>query len=379
MNCTDCKDRIHDFVDGELAPAAARAVEEHVALCGDCRAQLDSLRALLEQSATLKRGLTPQRNLWSGISEQIRHVHVTHESATEVAAPRRQVSVAPVFVSRRSVLSWIAPLATAAAVIVLAAVAERNVASHAGRPAWVVAAVAGAPRIGARTFHDEAKFRVGQWLETDAISRARVAVGSIGEVNLEPNSRLRLVGAAATNHRLELARGTLNALISAPPRLFFVDTPSATAVDLGCAYTLTVGEDGNGELRVITGYVALEEGDRESILRTGMMCYTRRGVGPGTPFESDAPEALRAALVRFDFEPGASTAALNEVIAHARRDDAVTLWHLLARTKGPGLAAVFDALAGHAPPPATVTREGILRGSAAMRDAWAAELGLERL
>ena len=94
-------------------------------------------------------------------------------------------------------------------------------------------------------------------------------------MNVEPNSRLRLAGVGATDHRLELARGTMNAFIWAPPRLFFVDTPSATAVDLGCAYTLTVDDLGNGELHVMTGYVALADGSRKK-------CPFWDGSGAGT-------------------------------------------------------------------------------------------------
>jgi hypothetical protein len=40
-------------------------------------------------------------------------------------------------------------------------------------------------------------------------------------------------------------------MIWAPPRLFFVDTPSAVAADLGCSYTLEVKDDGAGVLRVV--------------------------------------------------------------------------------------------------------------------------------
>ena len=368
MNCTDCTRVLDEFVDGALAPAAALAVEAHLRECANCRVHLDALRTLLARTRELPRDIAPASDLWRNVSGQIAARRASLFTRADITGADLGRSPAA--------LSWLAPLAIAASVVLLASVAERSLASR--EAGWSVAAVAGAPRIGAQPVRDDARFRVGQWLETDADSRAKVAVGSIGEVNVEPNSRLRLVGVAATDHRLELARGTLSAFIWAPPRLFFVDTPSATAVDLGCAYTLKVDDEGNGELHVSTGYVALEEGERESIIRSGMMCLTRRGQGPGTPFAVDAPEPLRAALNRFDFEHGAAASALTQVLAHARPDDAVTLWHLLARTDSAHRAAVFDALAKFAPPPAGVTREGILGGSAKMRRAWAEELGLQR-
>jgi hypothetical protein len=168
----------------------------------------------------------------------------------------------------------------------------------------------------------------------------------------------------------------MHALIWAPPRLFFVDTPSATAVDLGCAYTLTVADNGGGELHVTTGYVALEHQGREAIIPAGAMCLTRRDVGPGTPFAEGASDALRAALQRRDFQRATDDATLHEILTQARAEDAVTLWHLLARTEDAQRAAVFDTLAQLHAPPAGVTRAGILAGDTAMRHAWAAELGL---
>jgi hypothetical protein len=198
----------------------------------------------------------------------------------------------------------------------------------------------------------------------------------VGHVSVEPNSRLRLAAAKATNQRLELERGTMSAFIWAPPRLFFVDTPAARAVDLGCAYTMTVDDNGDGELHVTLGYVALEHGDRESLIPAKVKCLTRRNVGPGTPFDEDAPEALRLALKRFDFEPGAAADALPIILENSRPDDAVTLWHLLARTRGDERGKVFDALAHWHKPPAGVTRAGILAGDTVMRKAWGKALGI---
>ena len=80
---------------------------------------------------------------------------------------------------------------------------------------------------------------------------------------------------------MALDRGEIRARIWAPPRLFFVNTPSATAIDLGCAYTLQVDDRGWGKVRVETGWVAFEHKGRESFIPKDAMCATRPGVGPG--------------------------------------------------------------------------------------------------
>jgi hypothetical protein len=221
------------------------------------------------------------------------------------------------------------------------------------------------------------RLQVGEWLETGESSSARMKVGAIGQVEVEPRTRLRLVDAGAASHRLALARGVLHARIWAPPGRFFVDTPSAVAVDLGCEYTLAVDETGAGLLRVSSGWVGFEHGGRESFVPRGAACATRPGNGPGTPYYEDAPEELRRALADVDFGPAATRPeAVRSVLASARREDALSLWHLLARLDGADQAAVYDRLAGLVAPPDGVTREGVLAGDRRMLDRWWEALGL---
>ncbi|MBS1796312.1 MAG: FecR domain-containing protein [Acidobacteria bacterium] len=234
-------------------------------------------------------------------------------------------------------------------------------------PAWNVETLAGLPKIG-NSFAG-ARLAVGEVLETDANSRARVEVADIGDVEIAPNSRVRLVETKATAHRLALEKGTLSAKILAPPRLFIVDTPSAVAVDLGCEYTLEVDPRGNGRLQVTIGYVALERGGREAIVPAGTIAFTRKDAGLGTPFSENASPAFRDALYRFDFENGGAP-ALATVLDESADDSPVTLWHLLSRVEIKDRGKVFDALASRVAPPPRVTRAGVLKLDKKMLAAW---------
>lgn len=244
-------------------------------------------------------------------------------------------------------------------------------------PSWSVARVDGAPRIGDRRIERDGKLTVGEWLQTDGASRARLAVGSIGEVLVEPNTRLRLLEAGDRQQRLHLALGTVTAVIVAPPGRFVVDTPSARAVDLGCAYTLEVDAMGAALVTVVAGWVSFEHQGREAFIPAGARCATRPGVGPGTPYFTDASNAFKNALVLLDVapdDPGRGE-RLASVLAEARREDAFTLWHLIARSGGAEREAVVARFADLVPPPAGVTREGVLAGDREMLDRWWDALG----
>jgi FecR protein/Putative zinc-finger len=253
----------------------------------------------------------------------------------------------------------------------LPVVTKKTLPARPNLPSWNVETIAGTPKIG--DSFENGKLAVGQFLETDASSRARVQVANIGQVEISPNSRIQLVGTKSTEHRLSLERGILQAKILAPPRLFIVDTPSAVAVDLGCEYTLEVDREGNSKLHVTGGFVALEKGGRESIVPAGATALTKKGKGIGTPFADDSSAELQNALYQFDFGNGGEE-ALQTIIKEANLYDALTLWHLLSRVSNDEREKVFDALAAHVKPPTATTKQGVLRLDKKMLAAWWKEI-----
>jgi len=235
-----------------------------------------------------------------------------------------------------------------------------------------------APGWRVTTAEGQSTLQVGNWLETGARERATFDVAGLGQVTMEPNTRLRLVNTRAGDHRLALAHGTLRATIWAPPNQFFVETPSSLAIDLGCAYTLTVDDEGVGLVNVLVGWVGFKWRDRESFIPAGSSCRTRPRVGPGTPYNDRVSPAYREALATLDFNAASPDAprALQRILDESTERDEVTLWHLLSRVATPNRDRVFDRLAMLAAPPIGVTREGIRAGNREMLDAWWDAFGL---
>ena len=273
------------------------------------------------------------------------------------------------------------PRFAAVAVVLLALIAGGILSFYPTRvspsgPGWEVARLDGTPQIGTRFItagQSAAKLRVGQTLETNGTSRASISQTDLGEIKVEPNSRVRLLQTDDHHKRIQLDIGMIHAMIWAPAGEFVVDTPSAVAVDLGCAYTLQVGADGSGTIRTTLGWVGFHLNGRESFIPAGAMCPTRPKVGPGTPYFEDASESLRAALADFDFgaeSSGDRAVALETVLSQARARDGLTLWHLLARTDGAERAKVYDRFAILVPPPPGVTGDGILQLDQSMLDLW---------
>jgi len=215
--------------------------------------------------------------------------------------------------------------------------------------------------------------RPARWIETGAGSRAIITIGNIGSVEVGPNTRVRVVTDRPNEHRLALAKGEIIAKISAPPRLFFVETASGTAVDLGCEYTLHTDERGDGLLRVTKGWVSFDWKGIESLVPAGASCRTMPEAGPGIPYFDDAPEKLRQALNVFGAGKSADD-SLGTILVEARVRDTLTLWHLLSRVQGADRARVFDRMVALTPLPAGVSREKALRLDPQTLQHWREEL-----
>jgi predicted anti-sigma-YlaC factor YlaD len=332
------------YQHGELSPDEKLRVEAHLRECARCRRANDEIRRGARLASSLSLSEAP----------------LTVAAVGEARARQREALIDDrrgALIERPYRIHAVFAGLAAAAVIVLVGIVSWN--SFWRSPAWEVTGLPGTPRL-----------RAGQVLETDSSSTAQVKVANIGQITVDPNTRIRLLVTRSNEHRIALDHGRLEAATWAPPRLFIVETPSATAVDLGCKYTLEVQDDGSSLLHVLLGLVALERGARETIVPAGAFCRTL--AGPGTPFFEDSSDSFQAALRELDSGVvGAERARQLEIALHeARVRDALSLWHLLPRLGAESRGLIYDRLAQLLPPPSGVTRDGIIALDPSMLDAW---------
>jgi hypothetical protein len=177
-------------------------------------------------------------------------------------------------------------------------------------------------------------------------------------VDIDENTRVRLLETQPTEHRLELARGKMSAHIWAPPRLFFVNTPSAVAADLGCAYTLEVDDQGSSLLRVTSGWVALELRTVNRSCRLALRVRRDRRLVQALLTSKTAASGFRRSLKTVDFDPDAAArSARTEAMLDQARPRHTHTWHC-SRVLRRRPRAVYDD--GGLSTTAGVTREGVL-------------------
>lgn len=305
--------------------------------------------------------------MWSGIQSDLQS-----SDGARAGEPHVRVSLL-----RRPVRSrW--AVAASVAVAALGGAAGGTWWAFAPPAEWTVVAIAGTPSVAGSPLEDSATLAVGEWLETNAESRAALAVGRIGTAQIGPRSRLRLEHAGLTQHRLTLEHGSFHAVVSAPPRVFVVETPAVRATDLGCAYTLEMDSTGSGRLRVIAGSVELSRNGVTTVVPMGLAAEVEVAGRPGTPYPRDIPDAARDALHRIDAGTAADgdldllLDAMHRPDDHPtyRRRSAITLWHLVQHVDPHDRARVYDRLTALFPAPERVTMEGTLALDRQMLERW---------
>jgi hypothetical protein len=199
--------------------------------------------------------------------------------------------------------------------------------------------------------------RDGEVVQTNR-STVRVHAPSIGSIDVAPHTTLQLVRSSPERYLLDLREGSIHAKTTSAPGIFVVNTPKASAVDLGCEYTLSVKSSGIGTLHVDAGWVGLRYGFMQSLVPANAHATIDGGGNLGPPIFDDAPFG--------------DDASLDTILREARTKDAFTLLNLLSRAASADQRVrIYDRLNALVPAPASITREAVRdRWTAGTVDAW---------
>jgi predicted anti-sigma-YlaC factor YlaD len=336
------------YIDGALGSEEARRVEMHLARCERCRRDRELTQSGISVLDYLPSVHAPD-SIWTAIEAGI----------PEFRPGQRQSG-------RRWQLA-LGSLAILSVAIIMSWSLYRRESS------WELVRIRGTPVVDAKPVHDAMRIGAGEWIETDSSASATVKVGEIGSVEIAPRTRLLVITARRSQKRLALTRGEIHAKISAPPKLFLVDTAAGTAVDLGCEYSLHTDERGSGLLQVTQGWVSFQWKGLESLVPAGASCRTKPQSGPEAPYFDDASANFKQALENFA-SAGYEGAWLAAILADARVRDTLTLWHLLSRVEFRDRERIYDRIAALTPVPAGVSREKALNLDLETLTRWKDEL-----
>lgn len=245
----------------------------------------------------------------------------------------------------------------------MAAWFQQRLAWQAGE-AWRIVSTSG--QVLVQGDPDGERFVPGSEIITRADGSARIGIARIGDLRLEPGSRLRLEQTRSGHHRVRLLEGRLQARVWAPSMHFGVELPGAEVLDLGCEFIVASDAAGNGELTVLSGWVLVDTGVDEVLVPRNATVALRGGL-VGIPHDLGASTGFMQALRAVE---GGDPAGIGELVATSRPEDAISLLALLQRNPALARGPVYERLRQLLPEAQAVDRDAILRRDPHALDPW---------
>ena len=380
MTCKEIKYYLNDYADGHLINEVRNEIASHLDNCINCKNRYLNIISILKEASTLPKDITSSRDIRKLINQKpkknnatLKILSINHlDNYPDTGSKRKKFTLKKKY--RRS--GWFFASAVAIAIVLGIGLGIFYYSQYSFE-LWSVDNLAGMPVVGAHDLIKHGAIKTGEWLQTNSVSRARLNVGSIGEIDVQPSSKIKLLGSPKDEYKISLKEGKIHAVIWSSPGTFSVETPSATAIDFGCIYTLEVNKDGSGLLKVMSGCVELKSGNTKSLIPAEAMCKTDKTFGTGTPYFNDATTEFKDALNNFDQNKDKSS-ALSTLLKESRKKDALTLWHILTKVKDNQKQETYNRIAELVNIPSTVTLQGIMNGNKEMMTALLETLGYSK-
>jgi hypothetical protein len=382
MHCNEVKYYLHDYSRGILLNEFRTEIHEHLNYCKNCAKALDDLISS-SSSIKVKKKNTRQNEK---ILEKVQRENGKSDS-TKKFIPKVFSSVSTISSEADNLKNTLLlktneiennKLFVAAgiiSIISLGVIVALLIFNNSSTSFWLVEKVSGKPKIGTNILADQGILLVGERLTTNSKSRARLKIGSEGEIDVEPNTEIHFIETKTFEHRLILSKGQIAARTWIKPKTYSIETPSAIITDLGCDYDLVVNDRASTSLHVESGWVQMKYKNTKALLCAGTMCISDSIKGVGTPFFKDATKLFKESLYRLDISSN-NKSELITILSEASPNDLISLFNLLKRLDRESRAKIFDRISSLYKIPKGITREGIMNGNDAMMGRLWTELGL---
>lgn len=367
--CSETELLIDEYLEGMISLKDKNNMDLHISCCENCSAYMSETTSIVKNLSILPRetstlSIQKKDELWERVSDGIDSEAIPQSEDTE-PVDSKSSDKGNSFTKYKYILTGIA----AALVITFLVIAIQKInlkdvqlaqqQNVFGLPTyWKVSNIKGNSLIGDVAMSNIDSIKEGQYIMTNDSSRAELVIANMGRVIIEPNSKIIFVKGADGNNRISVEYGTIEANMKTDSKTFFVEMPSAVAMDMGGDYKLTIDSTGDGLVYVKSGKVEVQSDNRGAIVPAGNLVMTKRDLGVGTPFNENSSARFKNALMNIDFGKCGGT-CLNTLLNNAKQTDAVTLVSLISRVESQYKDEVYAKVANFVSPPKRIHSDSL--------------------
>ena len=382
MNCVEVKYYLNDYSRGFLLDEVRVEIHEHLNWCNKCAKAFDDIITTSSMTGLKKIIVNPKEEELEKIQGKIEKNRPTKKLVPQIFPASSKISSEADHIKNSLMLkaneienNKLFVIAGIISVVALGVILAFIVFDHSPSAFWSVEKVSGYPMIESHVLIDQGILKIGEKLFTDSESRARLKVGLVGEIEIEPKSEIQIIETKTSEYRLILSKGQIAARTWVAPKLFSVKTSSSVVTDLGSKYDLSVDEQASTLIQVKSGWVLMEYKNRRILLCAETTCISDSSKGLGVPVSNEASSTFKESLYKLDFE-NSSKNELAILLSEAKKKDLITLFHLLKHLDNESRGMIYDRISLLFKMPQRITREGIVHGDKDMMGRLWTELGL---
>jgi hypothetical protein len=363
IKCSEVNYYLQNYVEGLLPDEMRSLIKAHLSVCAGCSKNFEALKNEDEVPVDPDKS----NDFWEKVNIKERW-RKRNRIINKFFKKRNKEGArfGKVFENPKLLLLIIVTIL----ILFIAAISFMFFLSEDTAAAWEVEAVSGTPVLASKVLSGGGMMKAGDWLITNDESSAKIIAGQLGEIYIEPNSRIRLLRTLPTEHRVRMIHGRLTAEISAPPGYFFIESPAAEIINYRSSCIVELDEEGNGIIIVKEGVTAVSNKLGKSFIKEGGICEIKKGAAPGIPFLEDAPLFLVALIRRVDNKIEMDNVFFISLLNSAREKDLFSLWHLFKKVDDDRKVMIYNKMISLNNSFIGITREGILSGNPEMIERW---------
>lgn len=358
MNNSHVQEYFDEFYSNELNQERKDLVQKHLNECAECASEYSAFITLKDRVRNLKKEITPPKQIFENIETKINKKEVKMSNDIKITPLSNNILTidfnedkkeSPAlkqtsFISRN--WYW---FASAAVILLIVSVALMNtsrkgVFSVEEMSNWKLVNLKGDAFVNGVKSD---KVNVGDWIQTDSISSVVLKIANVGDVSIEPNTKVRFIQSDDNVSRIEVMYGTVNTSTSQADK-FILQSSNMKVQDKGGSYSFKVDDKGNGVIYVNNGIANIESGDKSAVVTDGKFCYYKPEYGVGIPFRKDSKPEFQNALYNYDFNNGGVN-SVYYAIANAMPEDYSSLLNLIPRVDDKTKYLVYNKLGKLAP------------------------------
>lgn len=382
MNCTEVKYYMNDYANGILLDEVRAEIHLHLNSCNSCSKLLDETLTKNASSKQSEKFSSRNRNTASRTiaKRKVKKIRVRHpqnkippESAFSIDSD--ESNSVEILNSNSIYNNKLFVFAGIISAIAFGAIFAFIIFDRSSSTFWPVEKISGHPVIESRVLANKDVLKIGETLFTDAKSKALLKIGQSGEIEVQPESEIKIVETPSAEHQLVINRGKINSISHSALTLFSISTPSSEIKDLGGRYNLIVNDSTSSIVHANSGWVLVKFKDKKSLLPAHSSCISKKDAGLGTPFLDDASQNFKETLAKIDFEHS-DESELQKLLAQSRAEDIITLFHLLINTNTESRSRIFNRIASLHKLSPLISAQKIISGDKEMLGRLWLDLGL---